>query len=236
MYDKALRQVVAYVEAKCPSLIGLIASGTIIRGAPDRSSDLDIYVIQKDSYRQRIQKRFNSVPTEIFVNPPTAIERYLQDECSAGRPITAHMLAMGFVVLNLDETVDILRDKARNLLYNPPNLDREPTMSRYMIATAFEDATDIAERDECTARMILSQTIDQTIRYVFLKKGKYIPRLKDILKELLRLDPKVGSLATDFYSKSDLKELMHIAEQMMGLVIGSTGFFEWESEPETVEE
>ena len=60
------------------SVLGIIVSGTIIRGNQDLSSDLDIYVIQKEPFRQRLQKFFNHIPAEIFVNPPKLLKVILK--------------------------------------------------------------------------------------------------------------------------------------------------------------
>ncbi len=41
--------------------LGIVASGTIVRGSPGPSSDLDLYVIHAAPWRQRVQRRFNGV-------------------------------------------------------------------------------------------------------------------------------------------------------------------------------
>ena len=68
-YASALRSAVGFIAENLEP-IGIIASGTILRGNPDPASDLDIYVIHRAAKRQRIQKFFAGVPAEIFINPP----------------------------------------------------------------------------------------------------------------------------------------------------------------------
>ena len=89
-FSTALREGVRYILERFEPL-GIIACGTIIRGNPDPSSDHDIYVLVAGSRRQRIQRFFNAVPAEIFVNPPSAIERYFEEGARENRPVTAHM-------------------------------------------------------------------------------------------------------------------------------------------------
>src|SRR5438128_2721811 len=72
--------------------IGILASGTIIRGEAHANSDLDLYVIHLAPYRRRVQRFFDDVPAEIFVNPPTAVRRYFEAEDRDGHRFTAHML------------------------------------------------------------------------------------------------------------------------------------------------
>ena len=71
-YGKALREAVRFILNRF-DVSGIVAAGTIIEGNPDLSSDLDVYVIHRKLFRQRIQKFFNDVPAEIFVNPPAAV-------------------------------------------------------------------------------------------------------------------------------------------------------------------
>src|SRR6185436_18043792 len=84
-YDTALRKAVEFIFNRFQP-IGIVATGSIIRGNPDATSDLDIEVVHNARFRQRIQKFFNDVPAEIFVNPISWIERYLSEEKEEGRP------------------------------------------------------------------------------------------------------------------------------------------------------
>ncbi len=111
-YASALRDAVAFVLDRVDP-VGIVACGSVIRGTPSPNSDLDIYVVHEADWRQRIQRRFGGVPAEIFINPPTAIRGYFETERRAGRPITAHMLSTGFVVLDRDPVVQGLVDRGR---------------------------------------------------------------------------------------------------------------------------
>lgn len=144
-YDRALREAVQFILKKF-NVSGIVACGTIIRGNPDPTSDLDIYVIHQAPFRQRIQRYFNKVPAEIFVNPPGMVEKYFVEERAARRPLTAHMLATGFVVLELDPFVSMLRQQATEILEYPPESSPESlTMARYLAANLYEDALDVVE-------------------------------------------------------------------------------------------
>ena len=99
-YDIALREAVEFTfhASKCP---GIFACGSVIRGERDALSDIDLYVVNADPFRQRFQRRFDGIPAEIFVNPAHQIRAYFADEHAAGRPCTAHMLSTGHVVLSI---------------------------------------------------------------------------------------------------------------------------------------
>ena len=46
-YDRALRQAVQFILTTITDVRGILVSGTIVRGNPSPSSDLDIYVIRQ---------------------------------------------------------------------------------------------------------------------------------------------------------------------------------------------
>jgi predicted nucleotidyltransferase len=54
-YDRALREAVSFVLERFKP-VGIIAAGTVVRGTPDATSDLDVWVIHMEPFRQRLQK------------------------------------------------------------------------------------------------------------------------------------------------------------------------------------
>jgi predicted nucleotidyltransferase len=233
-YDRALHEAVAHILGRYTP-VGVIAAGSILRGTPNISSDLDIYVLHLAPFRQRLQKFFNGVPAEIFVNPPAAVEGYFTSEAAASRPITAHMLVDGFVVLDQHPVVEQLRQRAREMLATPPNLTpAQHTWKRYLASNLLEDAVDIAERDPQTAQIFLGQAVFAMLQYHFEAKGNFIPRTKELLSLLDSLDPSLAVLAREFFSSGDFPTRLRTAEQIADLTLQVRGFFEWESEPEQI--
>jgi predicted nucleotidyltransferase len=233
-YDRALREAVTHIlERYTP--VGIIAAGSILRGTPNRSSDLDIYVLHLAPYRQRLQKFFNDVPAEIFVNPPAAVEGYFTSEGAASRPITAHMLVHGFVILDQHPVVGQLRQRAQDMLATPPNLSAaQHTWKRYLASNLLEDAVDVAVQDPQTAQIFLAQAVFAMLQYHFEADGHFIPRTKELLTQLDAYDPPLAALARRFYSSGDYTTRLAAAEQIADRTVAVRGFFEWESEPEQV--
>ena len=233
-YDRALREAVQYILSRYTP-VGIIAAGSILRGTPDATSDLDIYVLHLAPFRQRVQKFFHGVPAEIFVNPPAAVERYFRDEQAASRPITAHMLAHGFPVLALDPLVPALRQQAAALLAGSPALSpAQHTWKRYWASNLLEDAEDVAEDDPQTAQIFLAQGVLVMLQYHFEAQGRFIPRTKELLRQLDALDPPLAALARQFYTSGDFTERLEAARRIADRTIKVRGFFEWESEAEPV--
>lgn len=235
-YAQALHEAVEFILSRTTP-IGIIAAGTILRGNPDPASDLDLYVIHRQPYRQRIQKFFNGVPAEIFINPPEQVRRYLVEEQADYRPITAHMLATGIAILETDPVIAELRQGAIQSLANPPQASPERlTFLRYMAANWLEDASDLAPRDEATANLLLSQAVLESIRYNFIAAQKYLPRNKELLSATEALNPELGRLLRRFYLTADCATRLELAFQIAGRTIQAYGFCEWESTPEPIGE
>jgi len=232
-YGLALRSAVEFILENY-TVLGIIVSGTIIRGNPDSSSDLDIYVIHKGPFRQRLQKFFNHIPAEIFVNPPKSVESYFENEQADRRPLTAHMLATGFVVLDIDPVIRELQKKAERLLLQPPEAPKDLTTPKYMAALLFEDAVDVVERDPDTAEMIVVRAVAEMLNFCFIQAGSFIPRQKSLLNELAKIDSTTAELAHSFYQASSLKDKIELAGRIADRTIGERGFFEWESPPDTL--
>lgn len=234
-YGEALREAVAFVLEYVPDTLGIIVSGTIIRGTPAASSDLDIYVIRRQAQRQRIQRRFRTVPAEIFINPPAKVREYFVAEREALRPITAHMLATGFTVLARDPVVTVLRHEAQTALDTPPAISPQRLVqARYMAATRLEDAIDMVTTRPETAKMILCLAVHDMLQYRFMKVGAYLPRDKDLISALESLDPPLAALAQTFWGGCPLDVALGLAQSMADLTLETYGFFEWSSETEDV--
>lgn len=233
-YAQALKEAVAFILSRTTP-VGIIASGTILRGNPDPASDLDMYVIHRQPYRQRIQKFFNGVPAEIFINPPGQVKRYLREEQAEHCPITAHMLATGFPVLETDPVIAELRQEALHLLANPPSPSPESLLfRRYMAANWLEDAADLVPRDEATANLFLSQAVLAMTRFTFIAAQKHLPRNKELITAAEALDPQLGALIRGFYLSADCSARLALAYQIADRTIEIRGFCEWESTPEPI--
>ena len=229
-YDTALKEIVAYTFQRY-NPVGIIASGSIISGNPDTYSDFDMHIIHLEPYRMRVQKFFNGIPTELFVNPHTAFDQYFEE--AKQTPCMANMLATGFVIYQGDPVIDEIREKARKTLVKPPEVpEPDITMSRYSSALFLEDALDLVEKDPATTDLMLNKAVFSMLEYYFQNRGMFHPRLKDLLKELLKLAPELGILVEQFYLSKDLKEKIAITEKIADITVKARGFFEWETKPE----
>lgn len=214
---------------------GLIATGTIIRGNPDKSSDFDMFVIHEDCFRQRIQKMFNSIPFEIFVNPPSSIIKNLNDEYKSQRQPTAHMLATGHILINKADIVDTLIVNARTNLEKKPDYDEyQANVLRYKAAVLLEDAFDIKDKDTGMVNLFISNTVQAILDWFYYKEQVFMPRQKDLLLNTEKMNPEIGKCSRKIMESTLIEEKIDCLKKLADLTIETYGFFEWESKREEV--
>lgn len=233
-YDAALRSCVADLFVRY-EVLAIVASGTIIRGNPDRHSDLDMNVLHRGDFRERDQRFYHGVPCEIFVNPLSRIPGYFSDDARRRRPTSAHMFATGFVIFDPGGIVEPLAAEARNLLSHPPAVvEADLTAMRYGAATQFEDAEDLILRDPDGAALLLADAVYSLVRCRLAGEGGWLPRGKDQFARLLEIDPASAGMARRALWAGSSQERFEAARELCRHVTGATGFFEWTSLREQV--
>ncbi|HRA65060.1 MAG TPA: nucleotidyltransferase domain-containing protein [Caldilinea sp.] len=228
-FDAALRLAVGDVLAHYTPF-AIIAAGSVLRGQGGPTSDIDLYVLHHAPYRQRLQRRYEGVPFEIFINPPQQVHRYFEDEHAAARPITAHILTTGFVVLDRDPVVEALRTEAAVWLAKPPAPSEDVLLwRRYLIADELDNARDIVDTDAACASLILGSAVSHLVEYAFLAHNQHLPRQKESLSALDALDPVAAATARAFYAAVDVDRRMNLATTLATQLTGAITFFEWDS-------
>lgn len=228
-YDAALRAAVADVLATYDPL-AIIAAGSVLRGQGGPTSDIDLYVLHAAPYRQRLQRRYAGVPFEIFINPPEQVRRYFAEEHAAARPVTAHILMTGFVVLDRDPILQALRTEAATWLHTPPAPSDDALLwRRYLIADELDNARDVVETDPACAALILHSAVNRLVEYAFLARRQNLPRQKALLAAFSTLDPEAGATVRAFYAAADAGERLALATQVAAHLTGAVSFFEWDS-------
>jgi hypothetical protein len=234
-YRTALHDCVRWVLERF-EVSGIIAAGTIIAGHPDPASDLDVYVVHAIEKRKRVQRFFNGVPCEIFINPPSAIRKYFEQEFMVRRPSTAHMLSTGTVVVRRDDVVEALVNEAKAFLAREPEISSETLNAlRYVSACHLEDAVDLQTRDSAASAWKYTKALEVMLEYFFCQKGEFYPREKALFARAMELDEELGILATKAITSSALDERQHYTLAVADRTIGARGFFEWDSELEDTE-
>lgn len=214
---------------------GVIAAGSVLRGQGGPSSDIDLYVLQDAPFRQRLQRRYAGVPFEIFINTPQQVRRYFEEEHAAARPITAHILTTGFVMLDRDPAVQELRAEAAAWLAKAPAPSADALLwRRYAIADELDNAGDVLAADPACASLILHDAANRLVEYAFVARNRHLPRQKELLTALDTLDAEAGARARAFYGTADAQAQLAAAIALAAHITGATTFFEWDSTPQPV--
>jgi len=232
----ALAEALAFVRLRWRPL-GVIAAGSVLRGEGGPTSDIDLYVIHGEAWRQRSQRRFAGVPFEIFVNPSGQIRRYFAEEQAGARPVTAHMLVTGQVMQEDGAgVVAALRHEAATWLERmPAPSDERLRWERYLLVDLLDNARDVNERDPLSARLLLNQVAQGLLHYRFLAAGRWLPRVKAQRAELAALDPESAALLEQFLGTAgNDPAALALVETFAQRVLGVVAFFAWESEPDAV--
>ena len=108
-------------------------------------------------------------------------------------------------------------------------------MKRYFNADEFENALDITEDDPAMALLIMHHAIFRMIDYHFLAANQSVPRHKEVLAELKKLDPATAASVEQFLLEPDLAQKFVLGKEAAQLLNGAIGFFEWETELETID-
>jgi hypothetical protein len=226
-HRSALEQALAWLPEVAPP-IGVLVSGSIVRGNPHPASDLDIVVLHDAPWRRRFQRWFNGTPVEVFFNSEAWLRHSLQKETAQGRPVMAHMLATGATLLDTEDRLAALRKEALTILEKGPGFSPDALLrDRYAAATQVEDALDFHDEDTADARQVRA-----LVRHAFLKENQFLPRPKERLQVLAQSQPELArrlSAALQLPHSEALTALREASESL----IGGAGFFEWDSEPET---
>lgn len=231
-YDQALRLAVAAVLADYQP-VGVFAAGSILRGQGGATSDIDLYVIHLAPFRQRLQRRYAGVPFEIFVNPPAQVRRYFAEERSKRQPVTAHMVATGFVVLDTDPVVSELRREAAQELAQPPAVDlAAQTMSRYLIVDMLDNVRDVIDEDPALADLLLSRVTSQLVEWRLAASGGWLPRSKETLSVYRRIDPDGAVILHQILAASTAQDRLPAVAALARHTLEADTFFAWDSAPD----
>jgi predicted nucleotidyltransferase len=226
----ALNEALAWVSLHFKP-VGIIVTGSIVRGNPDLNSDFDIFVIHEASYRQRVQKYFNGVPCEIFINNFNHVYSYFEKEFENNRPVSAHMISTGKLIMGDDHPgiKELIQSAQEFQLKTPSITGNTITRLKYAISTLFEDATDVMETDPVSGAWFLNKLVSDIIDYIFLINGTSYPRPKERIKYLQANHPYIGNLVAAYYGAENFGVRYEIAKSLIAKTTGEYGFFEWDS-------
>ena len=228
-YGQALVEALEYIFETNDDVIAINLAGSVASGEQDARSDLDLYVIIGGENRHRDQRLFGGVPVEMFFNPEERARRALGEDQLEGNAPAVKMMAFGHIIYDPVGVFERLRSEALDVMEQGPTVpDEAITFKRYTAVDQMDNALDVVQRDPVTARLLATEAVSQAIAVWFIERGGWTPRDKDRLSALRDADPEAADAVEQFIESGDVND----AESAIGVLLGVSGFFEWESIPE----
>jgi len=211
--------------------IGIVVSGSIVRGNADVHSDFDIFVIHEEPWRQRVQKYFNGVPCELFINNPAQVYLYFENELKNNRPVTANIISTGKIVKGAHDArlQQLWKDAATYATQSPVVTEEQLLFRIYGMSNMLEDATDVLNTDTATAQYFLDKTIIELVDFLFLRNKTPLPRTKERLAILQEIEPGAGKKIAAYYASGTCQDKYALVSDLLYTLFNQSGFFEWSS-------
>ncbi|CAN5809733.1 nucleotidyltransferase domain-containing protein [soil metagenome] len=209
--------------------LGVVVSGSIVRGNPGPSSDLDIVVLHGQPWRRRIQRWFNGTPVELFFNSREWLDHCIRDEAVHGRPVMAHMLSTGTLIVDVEGQMTSVIETARKMLGRGPCMSADALLrSKYAAACLVEDALDSEGVDSADGRQLLASAVEAVVSHAYGRQNQFLPRPKERLALLASIEPEAARLLSRALTEP-FPGALRALQQAADHVLGCSGFFEWDS-------
>ena len=195
--EGALNKFVRKYE-KDPNVIGIFATGSYIHSKPDKNSDIDTYVLLKDSMtRERGNTWINGIEIEYFMNPVNQVRFYFKDEFKSGRMATAHMFANSLVLHKKGRELDVLIKEAKAILKK-----KLPVMKKFAVENAKYFLDDIRKdvedvyinKDWFDFNILSSSLLEKCLEVFYAAKKVDKEKTKRLKAKLKKHDPKFEKL------------------------------------------
>lgn len=192
---------------KDSNVIGIIVTGSVIHSTPDKNSDLDVYVILKESKnRERGNTRINGIEIEYFINPVKQVSYYLTNELWKH---TAHMLSHWVIIHQKDKIIDkLIKDAKKTLNAKLPALDKvKKELAKYFLDDRKKDLEDALIKKDVFAFLslandLLNRSLDTFYNVHRLPQEK----IKRLYNQIKSIDHKFANLYWKALSESDMKQ------------------------------
>ena len=142
-------------------LLGILLGGSAAYGTPMPTSDIDLHVVIRPSWRQRRNELVEGVEVEMLVNPVEQIRR----ELLARQPATVEMFARGRVVHDPAGVVGEQMQLARQMAAEPrdPPDQSDLYFIRYRPSDLLKDVEDLIDVDPHAAELLTGMAAHRII-------------------------------------------------------------------------
>lgn len=204
-YERALAVVSERLKEEFGDrLLGLLLAGSYAYGQPMATSDLDVYVVVDEPWRQRRNLIVAGVDVELFINPPHKLSGEIIEADS-----TTDMFARGRTVYDPRGVIAQLVAEARSVQEQPRAIPHGDELERlrYMVTDTTKDAYDLLLAGDDGFDFALSDALRWTLDAYYKLAGRRMPKTKYVGRELRDREPALARAVDEILdSQRDRRE------------------------------
>ena len=233
-YERALAVVSEQLLAEFGNdLLGLLFAGSAAYGTPMKTSDLDLFVLIAQPWRQRRNLVVEGVEVDLFINPLSQIKKELNRSYNS----TIEMFARGKIVYDPQGLLEELAAEARQIRSRPPKPPTDTYFVRYKPSDALRDVEDLMDVDPQAASLQLSVALREALEALFLREGRRPPKPKHLLQQVAEHGADIAADARTVLDGSfPLEERVELLRSITERILAPVGgiLLEGETAPEPV--
>ena len=183
------------VHERFPAAVQAWLAGSVVRGNPTSTSDLDITVLDETTVAHRESLRFEGWPVELFVNCEAGIRHFVAKDITRRKPSTARLVAHGVALVPGGGGAELRAHCEQVLAVGPGRLSAEDVAAdRYGLSDLLDDLRGAEQGPVATA--IAVATWQRAAEFVLAVNGRWNGGGKWLSRELLALDEGAGTTWT----------------------------------------
>ena len=186
-HERALTEIVDRLHAEFGDrLLGLLLGGSYAYGEVMATSDIDLYVLIDEPWRQRRNLVIDGVDVELFVNPPHKISAEITEGGA-----TTDMFARGRILYDRGGTVAQLQREAAMLAeqLRPIPLGDDLEWLRYQATDTLKDAYDLVVAGDADIELAMANALEHTLAAYYALGGRRMPKPKYVMRDLRDREP-----------------------------------------------
>ncbi|ARI77817.1 nucleotidyltransferase domain-containing protein [Halobacillus mangrovi] len=193
-----------------------LLSGSVVNGNATPASDLDIIIIDKNSFRKSFL--FHSTPVEAFVHNDDSLDLQFFIEQQEGTPLITRMCAEGVVLKGGEEAEDLIEEGKARLAEGPSLLPSHKIDEyRYILSDLLDDleGSQVWQEDVYT----VSALIESFHTFILRANRKWTGEGKWMYRSLKEFDEDIAERLTHcvqyFYKENEKSELIKFIDEML---------------------
>ena len=200
------------------NVVGVMLFGSAVGDKFDLYSDIDIFVLVNKKIRYRRHNYLkNHRRVDIILNTIEEVKRYLQDEKYNVRRNTAHMLAHGQILYQIDDNFTKLQSLARNILKSTTRYsNNDILMTKYSMADYWAKVQrDICNNDNVASDLDSNLLMNNVIEFSLKLNGAYFCQSREMMRVLSATDEMLAQKIWKYYQSNSTKSKQAVLVDIM---------------------